>query len=951
MAQSMSEINIKLFAEAFLQGKSNPTYGDIEDVADKILIIQAQNYTHQVFDKKAIISIIASDRKIYQAPSSIIQEDEDGANWLTEFRANSTVSFKFWSDYKKTLSLPAPAITEIDRTTDKILNQLANPHKEGNWYRAGLVVGHVQSGKTGNFVGLANKAMDAGYKIILVLTGMYNDLRSQTQMRLDFGAIGRITDPDDPKYRGTIGVGRYTNHPNIINLTSSKLKGDFGSQKTDIGGVLTSQDPTIMVCKKNSSILSSILRLFAQHGITADDGLPIIPRIPILVIDDEADSASINTVYNKGEISKINSKIRAILSLFERRSYVGYTATPYANIFIDPDPTIKTNYIEEDDGTRFRVCKDDLFPKNFIINLSAPSNYIGPNTLFGISTVYEEEREELPIIEYIKEGDYLEDKTKGKKKKVLKDLPMSLIQAIKHYFVSTAIRRARGQKTAHSSMLINVSQYIKKQDDVYRLVNAQVIEYCDQIDCLDDNPAFEKDLESIFLEKITHSNSIICQMYPEWSDRLDMPLWTNVREELRFVAAKVRNEVRVIHSSTDDDYELNTTRLDYNKYENREKEIDNGLYVIAIGGNTMARGITLEGLVVSYFFRTSNTFDTLMQMGRWFGYRDGYIDVCRLYIEKATAVNFRNIAVATQRMRDDFEDMNNRGVKPREYGLKVMRFPGVLEATSRNKFGAAVKGKLSLNKTTLQAYKLRKDPDIIEGNKKLVLNFLGSLGHSEHRSRLGEPYKHYFWECSGAQVVEFLAKFKTATEQMPANLITSYINRQIKKGNLTRWTVVLVNVSKKTDASPKVRVFATTKETLTVGPSVRANNEDSDSQFYVANNAAVSGPNYESLDLTDAEYNEALIQTIAEWKKADEAGKTKRKTPPTAPYANCAKSVRKNSKGLLLLFNMDFGDDNHNVFSYVLSLPKIQDKDEEAISYEYMGSYNAFNETEEDYEK
>ena len=159
------------------------------------------------------------------------------------------------------------------------------------------------------------------------------------------------------------------------------------------------------------------MRLFSQHAAIADDGYRIIANIPLFIIDDEADSASINTEYNKEDISKINSKIRAILSLFERRCYVGYTATPYANIFIDPDAPLFKEYIEEADGTKYRVCKEDLFPKNFIINLSAPSNYIGPNVLFGIpSSVDEEEKPELPIIEYIKEGDYLEDNVKGKKK-------------------------------------------------------------------------------------------------------------------------------------------------------------------------------------------------------------------------------------------------------------------------------------------------------------------------------------------------------------------------------------------------------------------------------------------------------------------------------------------------------------------------------------------------------
>lgn len=937
----MIEIKIRLIADGSLP--ENPTYQDIEKVADGILSLLKIQNKGLTIDRQFVIDVIVADRKIYQPISAVIQDDEEGANWLPEFRASGKSHFRLWSDYKKSLTLPTPAIQEIDRTTDKILNQLANPNMEGNWYRAGLVVGHVQSGKTGNFVGLANKAMDCGYKIILVLTGMYNDLRSQTQGRLDKGAIGRITDPDDRNFKKEIGVGKYKCHPNIINLTSSKLKGDFGSQKTDIGGVLSSSDPTIMVCKKNSSVLSSILKMFSQHGVTADDGMPIIQNIPLFVIDDEADSASINTEYNKNDISKINSKIRAILSLFERRCYVGYTATPYANIFIDPEPVSNVDYIEEDDKVRYRICKEDLFPKNFIINLSAPSNYIGPNVLFGIPTVYDDEdnaKDKLPIIEHIKNGDYLEENSKGKKKKVLKYLPDTLVEAIKLFFVSTALRRARGQKEAHSSMLINVSQYIKRMDDVARLVQQTVTDFCDKLETINDNKTFEQGLIKLYEDKIKPSNKIICNDYPDWSSRLRLLSWDVIRMELPAVAAKVRNQVRVIHSPTDDDIELNTTRLDYYRYENCQKEFDNGLYVIAIGGNTMARGITLEGLVVSYFFRTSNTFDTLMQMGRWFGYRDGYIDACRLYIEKETEDNFRCIASATQRMRDDFEDMNHRGIKPKEYGLKVMRFPGVLEATSRNKFGAAVRGRLSLNKTTLQAYKLKRDQSIIEQNKVHLLKFLGSLGHSKHNKRKDVESQNYFWKCTGHQIIEFVKDFQIATESMPRNLIVSYLERQIEKGNLINWTVVLANV-KKNNKPYHPRTFGTSQETLIVGPATRGNNDDPDSEFYIANNAAISGPSYESLDLTDEEYDEALAKSIAEWTKAKEEKKCK-SLQPTSPYANCAKAVRSKTNGLLLLYNMDFGDSNTGVFTYVLSLPMIADKDDVSVSYEYMGNKNAF---------
>lgn len=934
----MTNEQIRRIADAFLS--DNPSYEEVEQAADGVIAAAMKIYK-ETLERQYVIDVIVADRKIYQPVSSMIQDDDEGANWLSEFRASGQCSFRLWTDYKRYLTLPAPAIVEIDRSTDYILNKLANPKMSGNWYRAGLVVGHVQSGKTGNFVGLANKAMDCGYKIILVLTGMYNDLRSQTQCRIDKGVIGRVTNPDAQDYRKNIGVGAFLNHPNIINLTSSKLKGDFGSQKTDIGGVLSSADPTIMVCKKNSSILTNILRLFSQHGVIADDGYPIIVNTSLLIIDDEADSASINTEYNRGDISKINSKIRAILSLFEKRCYVGYTATPYANIFIDPDPVIMSDYIEED-GKRYRLCKDDLFPKNFIINLSAPSNYIGPNVLFGIPTVYDDlEKSPLPIIEYIKEDDYLEDYNKGKKKKILKSLPATLIEATKLFFVSTALRRARGQKTSHSSMLINVSQYIRKMDDIAKLMQVLVSELCDRIEALNDNKSLENELENLYNNKIKVSNKKISEEYPEWVSLLRMKDWQEVRNELPIVAAKVRNEVRVIHSSTDDDIELNTTRLDYDKYENRPHEFDNGLYVIVIGGNTMARGITLEGLVVSYFFRTSNTFDTLMQMGRWFGYRDGYIDACRLYLDKETETNFRCIAVATQKMRDDFDDMRYRGIKPRDYGLKVMRFPGVLEATSRNKFGATVKGRLSLNKTTLQAYKIRRDSEINAQNMQYVIDFLGKLGHSNHKMRFGVPSHHYFWKCTGNDIIDFIDKFRIATEQMPASLLKAYISRQIGKGNLIEWTVVLANVQKKGEVVHS-REFVTSAETIKVGPAVRGNNDSSNSEFYVANNAAISGPVYESLDLDDDEYRQALKMTISQWQDAKEKNETKRVTEPTSPFANCSKKVRKSTNGLLLLFNMDFGDGKENVFTYVLSLPQIADKDETSISYEYRGNMNAF---------
>ena len=934
----MDTEQVNQLAKALLLNTDFPTMEDVQSVAKRIKTFL--NLEESVTD---IFNVITADRNIYQPPSSAIVEDEEGANWLVEFRAEGKSDWRFWVDYKKHLTLPSAAINEIDRTTDQILNRLVDPSTPGNWYRSGLVVGHVQSGKTGNFIGLANKAMDVGFKIILILTGMYSDLRMQTQKRFDKGAIGRVTDPNSEFYGQAIGVGAYKGHPNVINLTSSSMRGDFGSLLVNVGGVLTSPSPTIMVCKKNSSILSNIIKKFAQDATIAEDGYPIVPNIPLMVIDDEADSASINTKYDKKEITEINAKIRTILSLFSKRVYVGYTATPYANIFIDPDQIKVDKPFKEIDEINYRLCKDDLFPKNFIINLSAPSNYIGPSVLFGIPSVYDEqepgpdESKALRIIERINDG--FKSRKKGAAPSRKEDLPDSLVQAIKCFFVSTAVRRARGQRQQHSSMLVNVSQFIDWMDAIASFVQQYVQDYCDMLAAIDDNPTFEEELKSIYFSKLVPANESVCSIHPDWAPQLKQVSWSQIRKELPIVAAKLRSEVRVSHSGLSEDENLNMTKLNYEDYENRKSEIDNGLYTIVVGGNTMSRGITLEGLTVSYFFRTTHTFDALMQMGRWFGYRDGYVDVCRLFMEKDMEVNFRNIAVATQEMRDDFDDMTERNIRPKDFGLKVKSFPGVLEVTSRNKFGSAVKGELSLNRTTLQAYQIYRDKETIKSNKDTTLLFLGRLGAPSFRKRLGHKMPHLFWECKAEEVIEFIKGFKNATVRMPSNLVSSYIEAQNRKGDLTEWTVALVNVTR---GKPSVKKLSFGGTIFNIGTSKRKDETDgSNSVIYSVANSALIGPIHESLDLDDDAYKRALESSKADWKKMKENNQIT-SSEPTCPYPPRAKQERDAKRGLLLLFAVDFQDGVDDIFSFALSMPEISKENETVISYEYVGQPIAF---------
>src|SRR5690606_15645983 len=284
-----------------------------------------------------------------------------------------------------------------DDSTDRILGLLEDPERTDPWDRRGLVVGHVQSGKTGNFTGLICKAADAGYKIIIVLAGMHNNLRSQTQMRLDEGFLGYETHPDPDKIR-VIGVGNIDSgvlRPNYV--TNRTDNGDFSQNLAKVAGISPEQRPWLFVVKKNKTVLQRLHKWIHDHVSNTTDhetGRKIVTNLPLLVIDDEADHASVDTGeqgFDEGvpdenyQPKAINSLIRQILHLFSRKAYIGYTATPFANI-----------YIHEQAETKHEG--KDLFPESFIINLAAPSNYIGPSRVFGVNEGENKRKDQLPII-------------------------------------------------------------------------------------------------------------------------------------------------------------------------------------------------------------------------------------------------------------------------------------------------------------------------------------------------------------------------------------------------------------------------------------------------------------------------------------------------------------------------------------------------------------------------
>lgn len=290
------------------------------------------------------------------------------------------------------------AVEALDRSSDTILGLLEDPRRDGPWDRRGLVVGHVQSGKTGNYTGLICKAADAGYKIVIVLAGLHNNLRSQTQMRLDEGFLGFETKPVVDEIR-IIGVGEIDGDPAIRPnyATNRSDKGDFSTSVAKNLGITPEQRPWLFVVKKNKTVLDRLYIWIRDHVANTQDqatGRRIVTHLPLMLIDDEADHASVDTgeqLFDSDgqpdedhQPTAINRCVRRILHAFTRSAYVGYTATPFANIFI-----------HERGATRNEG--PDLFPSAFIINLAAASSYVGPARVFGLKSGDERVRG-LPLV-------------------------------------------------------------------------------------------------------------------------------------------------------------------------------------------------------------------------------------------------------------------------------------------------------------------------------------------------------------------------------------------------------------------------------------------------------------------------------------------------------------------------------------------------------------------------
>lgn len=667
---------------------------------------------------------LAREIKYLREPKALADRD------LRDWYAGPMDTQRFWPALKRYLlgekGWGPEVVDSIDDASSKIVALLQPPGSVGFGTR-GLVLGHVQSGKTANFTAVISKAADVDYKLFIVLSGIHNALRAQTQRRLDRELES-------------------LNRDSWISLTSTEE--DFDERRVAPDSLLTERghQRVFAVVKKNSSRLQR-LRRWLESASPA-----ILQACPIMIIDDEADQASLNAAQYDDERTKINELIVGILRLLPKHAYLGYTATPFANVLVDPE------------------ANEDLYPRNFIVDLPRPAAYFGPERIFGRNPLeYADDDDPDDGVDMIRrvaddEVTHLRPIRRSDRDSFEPALVASLERAIRYFWLATAARRVRGQDEEHSSMLVHTSMLTAVHDAFEPVVTG---------------------FKETVLSRLRENNeSELARFRDAWSresDRVpDDP--GHPREgfdELRADLSEVVSDTLICIENN-----RSMSRLDYTD-EHRVR--------IVIGGNTLSRGLTLEGLVVSYFVRSAGAYDTLLQMGRWFGYRTGYSDLPRIWMTSELEGFFRDLALVEAEIRRDIERYEDQGLTPIELAVRIRVHP-TLAVTSSLKMRHATQVEASYSGDRPQTILFdHKDRQIVAANQATARRLISKLD-----SELGPPEKkgssRLFRGANANDILTFFRDFHFHgdAKRLRPDLVMDYIRRHLEEGRLTNWNVGVI---------------------------------------------------------------------------------------------------------------------------------------------------------------
>lgn len=709
-------------------------------------------------------------------------------------------------------------VENIDRESSLVLQQILFAENPEPFKKFGLVLGQVQSGKTSNYSALIAKACDAGYRLFIILSGIHNDLRQQTQERLDEMFLGYHDykyqdDGKTPQHRTEkCGVGLLSAYdesqaPESATYTDYDFNGEFKTHPNLNRSI-------IFVIKKNTTILDKLINYLGSPS-----NKKIYKDWPALIIDDEADQASINT--NKDfSVTKTNKCIRELCAFFNKVTYIGYTATPFANVLIDSKIKHK----------KFGL---DLFPRDFIVRLKAPENYFGPAQYFGDNRDDEGLDLFMPVSNSV--SDLLVGSRKRKTKRSgggpenLKKLPAECRKFFLQYLLSAAIRQWRHKKlhpdlwsdaiqdedldfdsleeqpVLATSMLVHVSSRVS----VHRHLAQLFVDLLDEIKGLLQGNATDRQIVFDDMRELFHAQRAVTESTMKIRKHSDLSQdWSlpAAFEELIPEITMAMEDMRLFVVNGDEQQSQEFAADDLGA--NGRKRAAHSVF---IGGNKLSRGLTLPGLCLSLFLRESRMYDTLLQMGRWFGYRDGYVDLCRICTTTDIIDNFRAISEAMLDFEAQIDRMNENLRSPENFRLKILSHPG-LRVTAQNKMKHADLKTISLNGTITECRDIGLEPKLLMENMSSAYSFYqginqeGTLTYASPDFGLEPPERQasYFEKGKGSSgrvwkkvparlVIDFLSKYKATQtgESTSLNPIIEYIREANKVNKLYYWNVFI----------------------------------------------------------------------------------------------------------------------------------------------------------------
>jgi hypothetical protein len=752
--------------------------------------------------------------------------------------------------------------------------------------------------------------------VFVVRAGRLDDLRSQTQIRLEEGLLGY-----DKLNQKIVGVGTHDMSLKLDSVTTRANNGDFSRAAAKGFSIHPGATPLLFVVKKNASVLRNLLNWVKFAAKNEPKGK--IRNVPLLVIDDEADHASVDTKEQERDENgnldpdhdpaTINKLIRRLLVSFEQKAYVGYTATPFANIFIH-------------DQGRTKEEGPDLFPRSFIVSLPAPSDYVGPRTLFSetgpdlVKRTDEDKKDSFKL--------WMPPKHKKEHKPPVDLFPDSLREALRAFLLSCAARRVRGQAKDHSTMLVHVTRFTDVQKEVALQIDAELIALRNAVLFGGPNHPEAKKLEALWNNEFVPITAAMSKK----DARLTAVSWQQLVPVLAEAAAPI--VVRQINGTAGDVLDYHTPRIE-------------GLKVIAVGGDKLSRGLTLQGLSVSYFLRTTKMYDTLMQMGRWFGYRPGYLDLCRIWMPEDLNEWFEHITEANEELRQAFDEMVARGGTPDRYGLKV-RSHKVMTVTSALKMRHATTLQISYAGTTAETTTFHLDARIRKENKAALDHFVSGLGEAVENPVQPRGEKQHRWagarlwsEVEATTVAAFLRNVKTheAATSVDSGRLAEFIERQTKVSELVDWTVVLLGNGKGMESNVGGLPINCITRDEKKNSRVTGKGPEKDKVSV----RRILSPRDEAIDLDGPAWAQAVIKTkqirtidAAREGDAEESEPEDDVPRNDLPSGPGIRAVRPKEKGLLLLYPLDPAvlgfDDKVPVVGFGLSFPASDST--VAVSYE-----------------